>query len=147
MGTVTGTVTDAAGTVKSDQHWVSRPLHPVPVGDARQATQKADVAQIAASCVTLDLVLGPSDLNLLGLQLHLDPVRLTITAVPDAGNLLGNLLCAIAGSSDGPEGLSGILTQLVSVLHLMLGTLGQVPGPAPRPDGGGGGGGREANTR
>jgi hypothetical protein len=45
----------------------------------------------------LDLVLGPLDLNLLGLVAHLDRVHLNITAVPGAGNLPGNLLCAIAG--------------------------------------------------
>ena len=48
-------------------------------------------------CTILDLVLGPLDLNLLGLLVHLDRVRLTITAVR-GGGLLGDLLCGIAGS-------------------------------------------------
>ncbi len=33
-------------------------------------------------CGVLDLVLGPLDLNLLGLNVHLDRVHLNITAVP-----------------------------------------------------------------
>jgi hypothetical protein len=40
----------------------------------------------------LDLVLGPLDLNLLGLMVHLDRVQLRITADPKGG-LLGSLLC------------------------------------------------------
>ena len=53
----------------------------------------------AARCLHLEL--GPLDLDLLGLVVHLDPVHLDITAVPGAGNLLGNLLCAVAGLLDG----------------------------------------------
>jgi hypothetical protein len=49
----------------------------------------------------LNLVFGPLDLNLLGLQVHLDRVVLNITAQPGAGNLLGNLLCAVAGLLNG----------------------------------------------
>jgi len=51
-------------------------------------------------CQILNLVLGPLDLNLLGLEVHLNRVRLDIVAVPGAGNLPGNLLCAIAGLLD-----------------------------------------------
>jgi hypothetical protein len=47
-------------------------------------------------CTVLDLVLGPLDLNLLGLMIHLDRVHLRITADP-AGGLLGSLLCGLAG--------------------------------------------------
>ena len=38
-----------------------------------------------AACNVLHLVLGPLDLNLLGLNVHLDKVVLDITAVPGAG--------------------------------------------------------------
>jgi hypothetical protein len=47
-------------------------------------------------CTVLDLVLGPLDLNLLGLMVHLDRTQLRITADPRRG-ILGSLLCAIAG--------------------------------------------------
>jgi hypothetical protein len=47
-------------------------------------------------CPVLDLTLGPLDLNLLGLMVHLDRVHLTITADSNGG-LLGSLLCSLAG--------------------------------------------------
>lgn len=47
-------------------------------------------------CTVLDLVLGPLDLNLLGLMIHLDRVQLRITADPRRG-ILGSLLCGLAG--------------------------------------------------
>ena len=50
-----------------------------------------------AACDVLHLVLGPLDLDLLGLQVHLDKVVLDIVAATGAGKLLGNLLCAITG--------------------------------------------------
>jgi hypothetical protein len=50
----------------------------------------------AGICTVLDLVLGPLDLNLLGLMVHLDRVQLRITADPKGG-LLGSLLCGLAG--------------------------------------------------
>ena len=50
----------------------------------------------AGHCTVLDLVLGPLDLNLLGLMVHLDRVQLRITANPNGG-LLGSLLCGLAG--------------------------------------------------
>jgi hypothetical protein len=47
-------------------------------------------------CPILDLTLGPLDLNLLGLIVHLDQVHLTITADSEGG-LLGRLFCSLAG--------------------------------------------------
>jgi hypothetical protein len=49
-------------------------------------------------CQILDLVLGPLDLNLLGLLVHLDRVHLTITA-ERGGGVLGDLFCGLAGGS------------------------------------------------
>jgi hypothetical protein len=81
----------------------------------------------AASCDILNLVLGPLDLNLLGLEIHLDTVVLDIIAVPGAGNLLGNLLCAVAGLLDG-GGLGGLLGQLSTLLNQILGILNGLGG-------------------
>ena len=85
-------------------------------------------------CPILHLDLGPLDLNLLGLHVHLNEVILDIEAIPGAGNLLGNLLCAIAGLLDGVD-LSGILgdllRNLVDALVRLLQGLGA--GRAARP--------------
>ena len=53
-------------------------------------------------CPILDLTLGPLDLNLLGLMVHLDRVHLTITADSNGG-LLGSLLCGLAGRPTGAQ--------------------------------------------
>jgi hypothetical protein len=109
IGTFTGAITNTAtGAV---QNVVAAPLA-VPVNT--QAT--------TGSCEILNLVLGPLDLNLLGLQVHLNQVVLNITAVPGAGNLLGNLLCAIAGLLDGPNPLGG----LAALLNNLLAALGSL---------------------
>jgi hypothetical protein len=77
-------------------------------------------AAIAAPvCNVLNLVLGPLHLNLLGLVVHLNRVHLTITAIPGAGNLLGNLLCGIANLLNGSGSLSKIAALLNKVLTLL----------------------------
>lgn len=69
-----------------------------------------------ASCDILHLDLGPLDLNLLGLQVHLNEVVLDITAQPGSGNLLGNLLCAVSHLLDNTNALSGITALLNQIL-------------------------------
>ena len=56
------------------------------------------------------------DLNLLGLMVHLDRIVLDITAQSGPGNLLGNLLCAVAGLLDHNGPLAGIANLLNQIL-------------------------------
>jgi hypothetical protein len=56
------------------------------------------VAAQQQTCEVLELVLGPLDLNLLGLVVQLNRVRLTITAIR-GGGLLGDLFCGLAGGT------------------------------------------------
>ena len=77
-----------------------------------------DVAQVTGSCDILNLVLGPLHLDLLGLVIDLNQVVRTITAVPGAGNLLGNLLCAVTGILDGPAPLGAIAGLLDRILRI-----------------------------
>lgn len=73
-------------------------------------------ATTSGTCQILHLTLGALNLNLLGLMVHLDPVLLDITAQSGPGNLLGNLLCAVAHLLDnnGPvSGLAGLLNDLL----------------------------------
>jgi hypothetical protein len=100
VGTLAGTVTNAAGAV---------------LGTVNQ-TLTLPVTSAQASCEILHLELGPLDLNLLGLVVHLDRVVLDITAQPGAGNLLGNLLCAVANllNNGGPlTGIAGLLNNIL----------------------------------
>ena len=65
-------------------------------------------------------MLGPLDLDLLGLEVHLDTVVLDIVAVRAQGKLLGNLLCAVAGLLDGGA-LDGLLGPDHHLLNRILG--------------------------
>jgi hypothetical protein len=73
-----------------------------------------------ATCDILHLVLGPLDLNLLGLVVHLDKVVLDIVAQSGAGQLLGNLLCAVAHLLDSGGTLSQLLAKLGQILDQLL---------------------------
>ena len=99
LGTVTGVLTNAAGAVTSVVQAVTLPV---------------SVAQ--ATCDILHLDLGPLALDVLGLQVNLSRVILDVTAQAGAGNLLGNLLCSIAGLLDSPGGLAKLLNDLLGIL-------------------------------
>jgi hypothetical protein len=66
------------------------------------ADDGASTAQAAPSCRVLNLILGPLDLNLLGLVVELygpnrnAPITLTITSFPGQG-VLGDLFCDLSG--------------------------------------------------
>jgi hypothetical protein len=96
-GTLTGSVLNKAGNV---------------IGTVTQAVT-VPLASINGTCTVLTLNLGPLDLTLLGLQVHLNQVVLTITANP-AGGVLGGLLCDLAGALNG--GLAGIVSLLNQIL-------------------------------
>ena len=101
VGTLSGTLTDALGNV---------------IGTVTNAPVTLPVTQATGSCQILHLVLGPLDLNLLGLMVHLNQVVLDITAQSGPGNLLGNLLCAVAHLLDGNApagGLAGLLNNIL----------------------------------
>ena len=79
------------------------------------------VAAVQGTCQILHLELGPLDLNLLGLMVHLDKVVLDITAQSGPGNLLGNLLCGLANAlNQGASAttIANILNQILAVLKL-----------------------------
>ncbi len=124
VGTFTGTVTDAAGKVKAGSKKIAIPLATAEGSGAQRLAPDAAAAAAPLSCQVLDLVLGPLDLNLLGLKVHLDTVKLNITAEGGPGNLLGNLLCAVAGLLNGATGLNGILANLTTLLNQLLAVLG-----------------------
>src|SRR4029453_4321682 len=88
-GLLTGTVTTATGVVSSVARTITLP---VVIGDT--------------TCEILHLDLGPLTLDLLGLQIDLSRIVLDITAEAGAGNLLGNLLCAVANLLNDPGGLA-----------------------------------------
>ena len=105
IGSISGSVLNGAGGV---------------VGTITQAVTVP--VGVSGSCQILTLTLGPLDLNLLGLAIHLNQVVLTITAVPGAGNLLGNLLCAVANLLNGGS-LTNLLNNLAGLLNQIIAAL------------------------
>lgn len=88
-----------------------------------------------ATCQVLHLVLGPINLNLLGLHVTLgggvnadQPIVLDITAVQGEG-LLGDLLCGLTNSLSGTlSQLNGQLQQLSATLNSLISLLGGLQG-------------------
>jgi hypothetical protein len=105
VGNLVGTLTDpVTGLTQSVNQVVS-----LPVGGN---------ATTSGTCDILHLDLGPLNLDLLGLQVHLNEVVLDITAQSGPGNLLGNLLCSVAGLLDNGTGLNGLANLLNHLLGL-----------------------------
>jgi len=104
VGTLTGTLTDSLGNV---------------LGTVTDLPLDLPLT-VSGTCEILHLALGPLDLTLLGLVVHLDQVVLDITAQPGSGNLLGNLLCGVAHLLD--TNASG--NALANFLNRILGLLG-----------------------
>jgi len=109
----------AQGHVEEPQHHPSR----------RQAARGPAPAQPAAAqpplpiptpraCTILNLTRGPINLNLLGPRVATNEIRLLVEAIPGAGNLLGNLLCAIANLLNPSPNTP--LAQLAQVLNALL---------------------------
>ena len=79
------------------------------------------VPSVQGTCQILHLELGPIDLNLLGLIVHVDKIVVDITAQSGPGNLLGNLLCGLANALNGGASattIANILNQILAVLRL-----------------------------
>lgn len=102
QGVFNGTVTSALGTVTQT------------ITNVAGSTTVTNAAT-SGSCSVLSLTLGPLHLDLLGLVVDLNQVNLNITAQRGPGNLLGNLLCSVAGLLDNGTGLQG-LTQVLNNL-------------------------------
>jgi len=87
------------------------------IGSANNAaTGGASVSSLGTTKI-LHLSLGPVDLNLLGLDVHLDnchngPITVDITAQSGPGNLLGNLLGGLAHLLDSNANVNGLLNKL-----------------------------------
>ena len=82
----------------------------------------------------LHLELGPLDLDLLGLRVQLNQVVLAVDAIPEPGNLLGNLLSAVAHLLDGVDLgalLEGLLDNLIAALTGLLEGVGGGGAPSP----------------
>ena len=113
------------GTLKGRQ--VKRTGVKIPVNDTTFGGAGLAQTSQAQLCQVLDLTLGPLDLSLLGLIVHLDQVHLDIDADPNGG-LLGSLLCSLAGGvpptpTPTPTPVQQIVALLNAILALLQGLL------------------------
>jgi hypothetical protein len=95
LGTAAKKLTKAArtsGLATKGVH-MAVPLYQSTSGGKSTLTTSRTAAPLVI-CPVLDLTLGPLDLNLLGLMVHLNRVHLTITA-DSTGGILGSLLCGL----------------------------------------------------
>ena len=120
IGQLSGTVTSTTGGgVRTIVTTIAMPVANAPSAAAADAASCDSANQIVGSCDILNLVLGPLHLDVLGLVIDLNQVVLEITGTTGAGDLLGNLLCAITGLLDA----GSIGTQLVNLLNQLIGIL------------------------
>jgi hypothetical protein len=89
----------------------------MPAAVSKGAAAAQPLPPIPGACEILNLRLGPINLDLLGLVVRTNAINVRIDAVPGAGNLLGNLLCAITGLLD-PQAASA--PNLASALNAIL---------------------------
>jgi hypothetical protein len=107
LGSLTGVVRDAGGNVI---HRVADVPVAIPLSHGR------------GTCRILHLEIGPVDLDLLGLVIHINRIVIDITAHRGPGQLLGNLLCALAHLLDGTVPNS-VLSNLLTAVVRLVGTM------------------------
>lgn len=111
VGLIIGTLVDDVGNITSIIKNVSIPVS-LPLS--------APSSIKTSACVLPTITMGPLDLTLLGMPIHINQVMLDISSVPGAGAALDSLLCTI----NQLLGSTGTMLDLVSVLNQLLGALG-----------------------
>lgn len=128
LGTFNGTVTitsfasNAAGDLLATGTLVGTTLIGGVTTAVSQAFTNLVVTPGSRRCTILNLDLGPIFLNLLGLELVTSPISVDLTAVAGAGNLLGNLLCAVVHLLD-QNPLSAAVLNLLNQINAILAAL------------------------
>lgn len=119
IGQLTGQYVDLTGQTRTIVSTVAWPVADGGSAGADAAASCDTAADTGRACDILELVLGPLHLDLLGLVVDLNQVILTITGTTGAGDLLGNLLCAITGLLDA----GSLGQQVVNLLNQLVGML------------------------
>jgi hypothetical protein len=105
-GTAVATYTPTVGTPTT----VTQPFNATVVTGGRK------IAAATRTCSVLSLMVGPLDLNLLGLIVHLDKVNLNITAQSNGG-VLGSLFCSLSRAKLRGLALRKAAGRLTQVAH------------------------------
>ena len=117
-GVLTGTATTVAGQISTVTQQFTTPFTLTRSSSATTASLYQHT-QATGTCGILFLDLGPLHLDLLGLTVDLNEVVLALNAVSGAGNLLGNLLCAVVNLLD-VGAVIGAIQNLLNVINNIL---------------------------
>ena len=122
IGNVRGTMRKGGKTKRVSRKNVAMPAQLLGAGQAPGASA-SQLPPIPGACEILNLVLGPINLDLLGLVVRTNRINLRIDAVPGPGNLLGNLLCGLTGILNPTSALgqlSGSINNLAAALNALV---------------------------
>lgn len=78
----------------------------------------------ATACPVVDLVLGPFDVNVLGVDVAIQPVDIQL--VGEEGTPLGSLVCQVNALIGNVAGLVGVVNGILNLLISLLGGLGGI---------------------
>lgn len=108
VGTITGRVTTLVNGIPVTTTVTNAPF-------------TAPITSMTGTCDILTLDVGAIHLDVLGLVVDLSPIHLDITAQSGSGNLLGNLLCAVAHLLDNNG--NGVVNGVANLLNRILAAL------------------------
>lgn len=97
------------------EYILERETYLVPVTIDQKSTA-AETFQIAATCTVLNFNFNGLTTNVLGLDVIIDPIAVTINANDD--EVLGNLICTALDTLNSVVDLVGILNELLGLLSL-----------------------------
>jgi hypothetical protein len=118
VGMVRGVVSRGSAPVGSIVHGpIKLPVTSIK-GGSLPSVSGAVVVRQQTTCEVLNLELGGLDLNLLGLQVTLDPIGLDIVG---GDGPLGSLICEIVALLDSLVGIVGLLNDLLGLVGGLLG--------------------------
>lgn len=123
LGTLTGSISIDRFVARNGQLFAVADITGQVTNALGQVIGEIDLTDVlvpitaTGTCDILTLDLGPLHVDLLGLVIDLSAIHLDIVAQAGAGNLLGNLLCAVAHLLDNGGPLQGLVNLLNNILR------------------------------
>jgi hypothetical protein len=121
QGTCTGTAVTADGTFDYSNGTPCQAVVDSINGVNPASLHGKPNRKLLQTCNIVTLDLSGLFLNLLGLTVNIPALTVLIDAVAGAGNLLGNLLCAVVNLLNGVGGLAGLIALLNQIVTILQG--------------------------
>ena len=114
----------SVGGIPVASRWSSatpRPIFADAVRDTASSMVHVLRAEAAQGCTPLQVNIGATNVDLMGLQVALDPIGLTLTGA--SGTPLGDLVCAASSLIGNVAGVVNLLNSLLGIVTGLLGGL------------------------